>query len=182
MLLPSASPSVASDSACGASACASSSDPVGLTVNGTRPGRWVPNAFDRAVEAATGSPLLAAGAGEGCLERRRIEAAGLIRAAYGHALLESKRNSDAIRAFQRALREEPRQSFTHHLLAIAYGRSGQEGLSRLHLAEEAILKNKGDIARTEANLALQKLEKSSAGAQRARDILDLLDKKKKNEG
>ncbi len=35
---------------------------VGLTVNGSRPPRrgWEPNAFDRAVEAATGSPLRAA--------------------------------------------------------------------------------------------------------------------------
>ncbi|HBS29997.1 MAG TPA: radical SAM protein [Phycisphaerales bacterium] len=42
---------------------ASSPEPVGITVNGSRPGRWEPNAFDRAVEAATGSPLIAAGAG-----------------------------------------------------------------------------------------------------------------------
>lgn len=48
-------------SACQTPQWDSSPESVGLTVNGSRPGRWEPNAFDRAVEAATGSPLFAAG-------------------------------------------------------------------------------------------------------------------------
>lgn len=77
MLLPSALTSTTPDSAShtsacapacasagassGASSCTSVSDAVGLTVNGKR--GWAPNSFDRAVEAATGSMLFAAGEG-----------------------------------------------------------------------------------------------------------------------
>lgn len=100
--------------------------------------------------------------------------AGLIAAAYGHALLEAKpaQTDAAIRELQRALRLEPKQSASHYLLALAYGRQGKEGLSRLHLAERAMLQGKYDTARTEANLALNALPQSGASRQRALDILD----------
>lgn len=65
MFVPAASTSTTPDPVSQASTCASSgasgSYAVGLTVNGKR--GWTPNAFDRAVEAATGSPLFAAGEG-----------------------------------------------------------------------------------------------------------------------
>ncbi len=104
---------------------------------------------------------------------------GLIRAAYGHALLESGKISDAILQFQRSLQTEPRSSRTHRLLGIAYGKQGKEGLSRLHLAEEALLTNKLDFAEKEANLALAHLPEKSPSRLRAKDILDQVARKKK---
>jgi radical SAM/Cys-rich protein len=49
---PSCAPGTGADPAAGT--------PVSLTVNGTRPAGWSPNAFDLAIMAATGSPLRAA--------------------------------------------------------------------------------------------------------------------------
>lgn len=98
--------------------------------------------------------------------------AGLIAGAYGHALLEAGKLDDAVRQLQRALQLEPKQSSTHQFLAMAYGRQGNEGLSRLHLAERSLLQGKFKAARTEANLALNALPKSGASRQRALDILD----------
>lgn len=104
---------------------------------------------------------------------------GLIAAAYGHALLEDKQLDKAARTLDGALRLEPRMAQAYHLLAIAYGRQGKEGLSRLHLAEEALLQKKLDHARTEANLALNALPKSSASALRALDILDEINRERR---
>lgn len=109
---------------------------------------------------------------------------GLIRAAYGHALLEAKadagkREAEAVKQLQLSLQSEPLQPQTHHMLAIAYGKQGQEGLSRLHLAEEGLLQNKPDFAITEARLAQAALPKGSPGQLRAADILDLARKNAK---
>jgi predicted Zn-dependent protease len=111
--------------------------------------------------------------------------AGLIRAAYGHALLETKENTkvhltEAIKQLQLSLTEEPRAPQTHYFLAMAYGKLGQEGLSRLHLAEEYVMENKRDLAKREAHLALAALPKSSAGALRAQDILDVVERADKD--
>lgn len=104
---------------------------------------------------------------------------GLIRAAYGHSLLENKKVADAINHLQKSLQTEARAPRTHHLLAIAYGKQGKEGLSRLHLAEEALLQNKLDYATKEANLALANLPEKSPSRLRAQDILDAVKRKKK---
>ena len=109
---------------------------------------------------------------------------GLIRAAYGHALLESKidpqkREAEAVRQLETSLQSEPLQPETHHMLAIAYGKQGQEGVSRLHLAEEGLLENKPEFAITEAKLAQASLPKGSPGQLRASDILDLARKNAK---
>lgn len=111
--------------------------------------------------------------------------AGLIAAAYGHALLEAGKLDEAVRQLQRALQLEPKQSSTHQFLAMAYGRQGKEGLSRLHLAERSLLQGKFKDARTEANLALNALPKTGASRQRALDILDAAavgEQKKKSKG
>lgn len=109
---------------------------------------------------------------------------GLIRTAYAHALLEARekreaRTQQAVEELQRALRSEPQSSRIHRLLATAYGRQGKEGLSRLHLAEEAALRGQADIARREATLAQRHLPEKSAGWLRAQDILDMIGKKNK---
>lgn len=109
---------------------------------------------------------------------------GLIRAAYAHALLESKtdtkkREAEAIKQLTRALEVEPREAQSHRMLAIAYGKQGQEGMSQLHLAEEAVLQGKFDIAIRQARLAGSTLPKNSASWLRSTDILAFAQKKKK---
>lgn len=104
---------------------------------------------------------------------RLAPSAGLIREAYGRALLESGRPQEAIAALQKALVAEPRFSPIHYFLAIAYGKTGQEGLSRLHLAEKYAMEGRKDFAAREARLALEALPKTGASAQRARDILEV---------
>lgn len=109
---------------------------------------------------------------------------GLIRASFGHALMETvslhpENRKKAIDQLQRALTLEPRIASTHRLLAIGYGGEGQEGLSRLHLAEEALLRNQLPIAKKEARLAKSLLPANTAGNLRANDILDVIRKREK---
>lgn len=110
---------------------------------------------------------------------------GLIRTAYGHALLESKqetkkRQAEAVKQLERAQQAEPRNAQTRHFLAIAYGKQGQEGQSRLSLAEEAMLLNKPGNAIREAQLAQASLPRNSASWLRASDILDAARRAKKD--
>lgn len=110
---------------------------------------------------------------------------GLIRIAYAHALLESptdkqSRSQQAVRELQRALRTEPQSIIAQRLLATAYGRMGNEGMSRLHLAEQAALRGQREQAQREATLAQKHLPEKSAAWLRAQDILDLIGKKDKN--
>lgn len=109
---------------------------------------------------------------------------GQIRMAYAQALLETRQlqkahTEEAIKQLILALNVEKQSSYAHHLLGVAYGKQGQEGLSRLHLAEEALMDNKPDFARREALLAKQNLKKGEAGYQRALDILDAAERDKK---
>jgi predicted Zn-dependent protease len=108
---------------------------------------------------------------------------GLIRISYAQSLLESKekkneRIAEAIKQLNAALDIEKQASEPHHMLAIAYGKQGQIGLSSLHLAEEALLENNADFARREAGLAKANLKKGTPAYQRATDILDLVYKDK----
>jgi len=106
---------------------------------------------------------------------------GLIRIAYAHCLLEAKENKDerraeAVKQLTLALEKERQMPEPHYLLAIAYGKQGQEGLSRLHLAEEALLQNKPDFAKREASLARANLKKDTPAYMRAEDILNAVEK------
>lgn len=108
----------------------------------------------------------------------------LIRTAYGHALLESKKDSknrlqEAVRQLEKATRIEPQNAQSRRFLAIAYGKQGEVGLSRLSLAEEAMLQNKPDNAIREATLAQASLSKNSASWLRASDILSAARRAKK---
>lgn len=113
---------------------------------------------------------------------------GMIRAAYAHALMESSRNDDkaalqeAVSQLKASLRTEPYQARTHRLLATAYGRLGQDGMSHLHLAEEAFIRGNYAFARREIILAQKSLPKNSPAWLRADDIQAEIRKKeqKKN--
>lgn len=108
---------------------------------------------------------------------------GLIRMALAHAQIESagdnkQKLQTAIDNLERAVRDEPRSTRTHHLLATAYGRQGNEPMARLHIAEEALLQRKLGYAKQQANIALKGLNPQSSAALRAKDILVFADKKK----
>lgn len=108
---------------------------------------------------------------------------GLIRTALGHAQLETAGNDGAklqkaIDNLETSLKAEPRSTRIHRLLATAYGRKGNDGLARLHLAEEALLQRKKEYARAQANAALKELPQGSPGAIRANDIIAFIDNNK----
>ena len=114
-----------------------------------------------------------------------MPSSGLVRIALAHAQIESAQgNADqlnkAIANLNRAMREEPRSSRVHRLLATAYGRQGKDAYARLHLAEEALLQRKNSYAKQQANIALKGLPEDSSAALRARDILVFIDQNRKN--
>lgn len=102
---------------------------------------------------------------------------GLIRTALAHAQIEAAGQHNevllkkAITNLETALQEEPRAARIHRLLATAYGRLGQDGQARLHLAEEALLQQKIPYAKSQAEAALQELPEGSRDRLKAKDIL-----------
>lgn len=105
--------------------------------------------------------------------------AGLIRLAYGHALLESNGGNgniqEAIDQLERAGKDEPRSTRIYRLLATAYGRMGLENMARLNLAEEATLQRKIPYARSQAESVLKDSKQGSREWLKAKDILANLD-------
>lgn len=99
--------------------------------------------------------------------------AGLIEAAYGHALLEAqdaKLLDEAIQRLNHSLKSDPRESATWRLLATAWGRKENEGMVAYCLAEEALTNNDSASGRKWAERALKLLPKNSPYALRAQDI------------
>jgi len=113
----------------------------------------------------------------------KLNNAPLICTAYAHALLESDANTtEAINHLKRALITEPRSPRIHRLLATAYGRQNNQPAAKLHLAEEATLRNRIPDAKTHASYVIQNTPKSSRLNLQAQDILQYLqqiDKKQK---
>ena len=102
--------------------------------------------------------------------------AGLIRVSLAHALLEAhpkkeKEFLEIITHLKTAEKTENRSPRLQRLLATAYGRIDKEGLSRVHLAEEALLQNRLQDANKQAHLALGHLEEGSASWLRVHDLL-----------
>ncbi len=123
----------------------------------------------------------------------------LLRQAYAHALLESHDNSAvdlAIQQLMEANRLEPREPFTWHLLAAAWGRKAEitkdeqfEGMATYALAEDAAANGKDKPAGQLATRAMKVLKKGTPYWLRAQDIKlttvsdeerDKADKKDKN--
>ena len=106
--------------------------------------------------------------------------AGLIRVSLAHAQIETAGNNavaldKAIINLKRAMKEEPRSTRIHRLLATAYGRKGDEPVAKLHLAEEALLQRKKDYAKSQAEAALRGLKPGSSDWIRAKDILSYVE-------
>lgn len=106
----------------------------------------------------------------------RAPTSGLIRTAYGHVLIETAGNNKAllntaIEQLKKAQRTEPRSTRIHRLMATAYGKTGQEALAKLHLAEEALLQRRFPQAKAQAEAAASALEQGGPSWIRAQDIL-----------
>ncbi len=97
--------------------------------------------------------------------------AGIIRLAYGHALLETGKEQEAIDNLERAQKDEPRSSRIYRLLATAYGKLGQENMARLNLAEEAVLQRQVPYAKNQAESVLKNAKPGSREWLKAKDIL-----------
>jgi len=111
---------------------------------------------------------------------------GLIHLSFAQALLqdENKAPDEAITNLQIARDNGEKDSpMVYRWLAVAYGRQGKEGLAKLAMAEEALLKGDYGFSMDQARRAGKLLVNDPAARQRARDILDsdsrLLEKKKK---
>ena len=109
----------------------------------------------------------------------------LIKLALAQALLQQDMtvpNDEAIRLLTLARDQgESRTPLVHRWLAIAYGRKGEQGMAKLALAEEALLKRDFSLAIRQATLATQQLPKTAKTAQqRAQDILLQANRLKEN--
>ena len=108
---------------------------------------------------------------------------GLIRIALAHAQIQMADEKpeiydEIISSLKQASRIEPRSTRVHRLLATAYGRTDQNALARLHLAEEALLQRRNRYASSQAEIALKGLQEGSSAAIRANDIIQYVSEKK----
>lgn len=81
---------------------------------------------------------------------------------------------EAIANLNLALHKRPDDAGAWRSLAIAHGRKGDEGMSALALAEEAMLRQDKSAARYQAGKAQQTLARGSRGWLKAQDILESL--------
>ena len=95
----------------------------------------------------------------------------LIKTELGKLLYDSGQTDAGILELTQSAKIEKTNTETWHLLAAAYGKKGDEGMSNLALAEEANISGKNDQARAFARMAKDKLEKNSPAWLRANDIL-----------
>lgn len=105
----------------------------------------------------------------------------LLMLSYAQALLEQPDPlaiSEGFKYASKAVKEEENYSFAWHLLAIAYGKQGNIGMSALSLAEKAMREDNVVAAKEQSDRAL-KLLKDPPSLQRARDIRDYINQLEK---
>ncbi len=98
---------------------------------------------------------------------------GLLRVELAQALIElNQRQADAeaIGHLNQALHQESRSPGVWRLMAVAYGRTGNFGMTSLALAERAMLERKQDEALAQGARAERMLPTGSPGWLRAQDI------------
>jgi predicted Zn-dependent protease len=99
----------------------------------------------------------------------------LIKVGLAHVWLEKDRTdasaNQAIKYLKQAVNLEDKTSSVYRLLATAYGRVGQDGLAKLYLAEEGLLRGDYDYARRQAEAASRDIKKGSPDYLRAQDLL-----------
>lgn len=84
----------------------------------------------------------------------------LIKTEYGKLLLDNGAIDEAIPELSQSSKLEKTNTETWHLLATAYGKKNDEGMSNLMLAEEANISDKNKEARQFARMAKDKLPKT----------------------
>jgi predicted Zn-dependent protease len=114
--------------------------------------------YRRAVELQPDAPLLRIGLAQAMIERGAPGA-----------------DADAIAHLEEAVAREPTNAGAWRLLGIAQGRSGQEGVSNLSLAEYALLTGKQEDARLYARRAEGKIPPSDPAWLRLQDVLRAID-------
>lgn len=105
---------------------------------------------------------------------------GLIRIALAHVQIETAGNDKArlqkaVDNLNTALKSEYKSGRIHRLLATAYGRMGNEGAAKLHLAEEALLQRNNSYAKSQAEGAQKMLKTGSSDWIRAGDIVNYVE-------
>lgn len=109
--------------------------------------------YQRAVDLDPTEPLLRLGLAQTQLETERAD---LVRPALAH--------------LEDVVRREPRNSFAWRLLAVAYGRTDQIGMTALALSESALARGNTTEAKAQADRALRILPENSPAWIRAQDI------------
>lgn len=97
----------------------------------------------------------------------------LLRTALGAAQLESQDSNQlkpALANLKQSSRLEHDNPYTWRLLATAYGRLGDRGMTALSLAEESLMLNRKPEARRHAERAMELLKRGSPPWLRAEDI------------
>lgn len=97
----------------------------------------------------------------------------LLRTALGAAQLESQDSNQvkpALANLKQSARLEPDSPYTWRLLATAYGRLGDRGMTALSLAEESLILNRKPEAKRHAEQAMELLKRGSPPWLRAEDI------------
>lgn len=115
------------------------------------------------------------------------EAGGLY-IALGHAVMEHANDvswdggrgallDKAISHLHVALQTEAKSVRLHRLLATAYGRKGEKDLAALHLAEEAVLQGRYEVAHKRATGIVASAKSGSSLAIKAQDIVTFVQHK-----
>lgn len=102
--------------------------------------------------------------------------ADLMRILLAHVLIEQNQpryDREAIEQLNKAKRSERESPMLWRMLAVAFGRTQQQDVAELMLAEQALAQGRKDIASRHAELALKKLPPGKkVERQRAQDILN----------
>ncbi len=102
---------------------------------------------------------------------------GLIAMALGHALLEKNNpetNKEVIGILEKSRLIERHSPQLYRFLSIAYGRSGDNGMAQLYLAEEAMMNRDFVKAGQHAKAAQKTLPEKSSAWYRAEDLIRLV--------
>ena len=97
----------------------------------------------------------------------------LILAGYGRALLASNQTNKALSVLKTSRQKDFRNIRMLRDLAVAYSKTGQNGMASLITAERFALQGKTKDAKIHARRALDNLPRGSPGWQSAEDILDI---------
>ncbi len=111
--------------------------------------------------------------------------ADLFRIALAHALIEFAKENDinllnqAIEQLQISLRSESKSPRVYRLLAIAYGRLGEDNRAKIYLAEEALLQRNFSYAKEHAEYVLNNEVEETMLWIKAKDIISFVENNKK---